>query len=266
MVGFRRALEAFEAAEEPAGLYLAWLGLMDGIMYRNDTLAEVPHWLAELKRLQARFGPPGDPALAGRVAFTAFNMGFTACPDSRGIHDWHQSAERLRQGLPAILDPTGRCLAASCLAMFFTWHPRPSRLTLLAEALQPLIDDEAVAPLARVIASPVEITRRWNDNDRDGTLEFIDQALALAERHGILVGNLWLLSAAIIYCLTQQDHERGEVLLRRYRSHIRPANRHEQVHYHYLAAWSAWLQGELLLAREHIDRACADIGELHSPH
>ena len=263
---FRAAWERFLEAGDPRGLHSAWLGIMDSLMYANDSLADVPRWLDALERAQARCGPPPDPALAGRVALTAFNMGFTACPGSRPAADWKTAAEELRQRLPAIPDDTARCLAAACLAMFFTWHPQPARLNLLADDLLPLAENARVAPLARVFACLVEITRRWNTGQTDDADAFVDRALALAEDHGITVARLWLLSAATIHALTREAAGRADALLRQYRRHMRPANRHEQVHYHYLAGWLAWQRGEPELAREHTARACADIRELHTPH
>ncbi len=263
---FRAAWTGFETTGDPAGLHSAWLGIMDSIMFANDSLEEIPRWLQALDRVQGRFGPAPDPAVAARVALTAFNTGFTACPESRPLAHWEETAETLRRGLPAIADDTARCLAAACLAMFFTWHPQPARLKLLADDLLPLAGHERVAPLARVIACLVEITRRWATGETTDTVAFIDAALDLVERHGIAVGRLWLLSAATIYYLTRQDTRRARDLLERYRRHIRPGNRHEQIHHHYLSGWLAWLQGETALALEHAARACTDIRALHTPH
>ncbi len=263
---FRSALGHFVEKNEATGAYLAWQGVMDSLMYANDTLAETPRWLDELERLRARFGPCDDPELEGRIAFTAFNMGFTACPGSRPPHEWAETAERLRSRLPAIADDTTRCLAASHLAMYFTWHPQPARLKLLADALLPYAGSERIAPLARVIAYLVEITRRWVTGEAKNTTGLIDEALALVEEHGIAVGRLWLLSAAIIYHLTREERGRATELLARYRRHIQPGNRHEQVHFDYLAGWLAWLDRDLQLASEHTARAWTDIQPLHTPH
>ncbi len=263
---FRKAYDGFGSAQDTTGLCLAWLGIMDGIMYANDSLAEVPHWLAQRERLLETFGPPPDPAITGRIAFTAFNMGFLACPERQPADAWAAEAEALRRQLPRIPDHTARCLAAASLAMCFTWHPQPARLRLLADDLHPLIKDPQIAPIARVIASLVEITRRWTTGETGGTPELIDHALALVARHGVTVGRQWLLSAAILYYLTREDAARAASLLARYRENIQPDNRHEQGHYHYLAGWLAWQQGEPELAREHTARACADTAALHTPH
>ncbi len=263
---FRAAHPRFLAEGDGAGAYLAWLGVMDGLMYANDSLADVPRWLEALDQLRARFGPAPDPEIEGRVAFTAFNMGFTACPERRSASQWGDEAERLRRLLPAIPDDTARCLAAASLAMCFTWHPQPARLRLLADTLQPQAEDERIAPLARVIAHLVEITRRWTTGETAGTPALIDRALALTDRHGIEVGRPWLLSAAIIYHLTQQDADRAADLLSRYRRHIQAGHRHEQAHYHYLAGWLAWLRRDPALACEHTARAHADLQGLHTPH
>ncbi len=263
---FRAAYHCFVSDGDGDGACLAWLGVMDSIMFTNDSLAEIPRWLTELEHLRRRFGTRPDPALEGRVAFTAFNMGFTACPGSRDPVEWADTAERLRRLLPAIADDTARCLAAAHLAMYFTWHPQPARLKLLADMLLPYATGERVAPLARVIAYLVEITRRWNTGETTGTIELIDDALAVVENHGITIGRLWLLSAAIIYHLTRQDTGRAADLLAQYRRHIQPGNRHEQVHYDYLAGWLAWLEQDPERAREHTRRAWTDIRELHTPH
>ena len=263
---FRAAYPRFLQENDPLGAYTCWLGIMDSLIYANDSLEEVPHWLDQRHTLEARLGPCPDPVLAARVAFTAFNMGFTACPQRHPADHWRQEAERLRRLLPGIDDDTSRCLAAVHLAMCFTWHPQPARLKLLADMLRPLADDERVAPLARILAHLVDITHRWNAPETDGSAQRIESALALVERHGISVGRLWLLSAGTLYHLSQGDTTGAARLLDHYRRHIRVDQRHEQVHYHYLAGWLAHLQGDPELACEHTARAHSDIRPLHSPH
>ena len=263
---FETALRNFEAAGDTVGLSLCLTGILDGIIYGNDSLADVPHWLDVLDRLRRRFGPCPVPAVAIRLDFTAFNMQFLACPERATPEQWQALARRLETVVPEIADDTLHCMSASHLAMYYTWHPQPARLDLLADALYGYAVSERVPALARLIAYLVEITRRWVTARTTGSEDVIRASLRVMEEHGVYIGRLWLLSAAIFYYLSRRDLAAAENLLDQYRIHIRPHNRNEQAHYHFLAGWLAILQGDLERALAHAQAACTLIRPLHTPH
>ncbi len=262
---FKTAFRRFEAAGDSPGACLSLTGILDSIMYRNDSLAEVPHWLDVLQTWQQQ-GPCPVPGAAVRLDFTAFNLRFLACPGQYTPAQWQALAQRLEAAVFLLPDDTLRCLCASHLAMYYTWHPQPARLQLLADSVYKYAISDRVTPLARLIAYLVEITRRWVLAETEGTDAVIREALQVMADHGVYISRLWLLSAAIFYYLTRRDLDTAATLLEQFHEHVRPRHRNEEAHYHFLAGWLACLQGKLEQAHIHATTACSIIQKLHSPH
>jgi len=263
---FETAFHAFDERGDATGVCLSLTGIFDSIMYGNDSLGDVPRWLDVMERLRQRGEPCPAPEAALRLEFTAFNMGFLACPEQTDTDGWRARARRLERIVSAIPDDTVRCMSASHLAMYYTWHPQPARLRLLADDLYKYAVSEETPPLARLIAYLVEITRRWVTADTGGTDAVIAEALRMMETRGVHVGRLWLLSAAIFYHLTRGAVQTAETLLQRFHAHVRPGFRNEQAHYHLLAAWLALLRQDAELAHQHAETACELVRPLHTPH
>ncbi len=263
---FEVALEGFEATDDMAGLCLSLTGILDGIMYGNDSLAEAPRWLAVFDALRPRLAQCPLPHVALRLEFTAFNLQFVACPGRASPREWRTWALRLETWLNTIPDDTLRCMSAVHLGMYYTWHPQPDRLALLADSLRKYADSERVAPQARLLAYLVEITRHWLTARRGDTDAVIGAALQVMEDHGVFVTRLWLLSAALFCHLARRHLPAAERLLAQFHRHVRPHNRNEQAHYHFLAGWLEGLRHEHEAALAHATAACEHIGSLRTPH
>ncbi|HHJ16503.1 MAG TPA: hypothetical protein ENJ80_07375 [Gammaproteobacteria bacterium] len=263
---FETALHGFEEAGDVAGLCLSLTGILDGIMYGNDSLADVPRWVDAFDALRPRLADCPLPHVALRLELTAFNLQFVACPGRLTPAEWEALARRLEESIRAIPDDTLHCMGAAHLGMYYTWHPQPARLALLADTLRSYAASERVAPFARLLAYLVEITRHWMTARTENTEAVIREALQLMEDHGVFVTRLWLLSAALFCHLTRRNLPAAGRLLAQYHRHVRPHNRHEQAHYHFLAGWLAALQGEHEEALVHATTACEHLRPLHSPH
>ncbi len=263
---FEAALNGFEAADDSTGMCLSLTGILDGIMYGNDGLGDVPHWLDVFDALRPRLADCPLPHVALRLEFTAFNLQFVACPGRAGPDEWQAWARRLETRVTAIPGATLHCMCAAHLGMYYTWHPQPARLTLLADTLRRYAVSEQVAPLARLLAYLVDITRHWMTARTGDTEAVIREALRVMEEHGVYITRLWLLSAALFCHLTRRNLPAAERLLAQYHRHVRPHNRHEQAHYHFLAGWLAALRDEHDEALVHAATACEHIRLLHSPH
>ncbi|HHJ13497.1 MAG TPA: hypothetical protein ENJ79_03850 [Gammaproteobacteria bacterium] len=263
---FEAALDGFEAAEDMAGLCLGLTGILDSIMYGNDSLAAAPRWLDVFDTLRPRLAGCPQPHIALRLEFTAFNLQFVACPERASPGEWQAWARHLETRLNTIPDDTLLCMSAVHLGMYYTWHPQPDRLALLADSLRKYADSEWVAPQARLLAYLVEITRHWLTARSGGTDAVIRTALQLMEDHGIFVTRLWLLSSALFCHLARRNLPASERLLTQFHRHVRPHNRTEQAHYHFLAGWLDGLRGEYGTALTHATVACEHMQSLHTPH
>ncbi len=79
--------------------------------------------------------------------------------------------------MTAIPDDTLHCMSAAHLGMYYTWHPQPARLALLADMLRSYAASERVAPFARLLAYLMEITRHWMTARIENTEAVIREAL-----------------------------------------------------------------------------------------
>ena len=263
---FETALRGFEATGDVTGLCLSLSGLFDTLMFGNDSLTGASRWLDVFDALRPRLADCPLPHAALRLEFTAFNIQFVACPGRASPAEWQALARRLEARIRAIPDDSLYCMGAAHLGMYYTWHPQPARLALLADSLRKYAASERVAPITRLQAWLVEITRHWVTAGSGDTGAMIREALQLMEDHGVFVTRLWLLSAALFCHLTRRELTAAERLLARFHQHLQPCNRHEQAHYHFLAGWLDNLRGEHEVALAHATAACEQIRPLHSPH
>jgi len=260
---FIGAYRLFETSSDASGTYLSWLGIMDSILFSNDTCKDVPKWIDELELVREKHSRYPSLEIKGRVTFAAFNLQLLACPQSVSFDAWRQKAERLQRFIP---DAAIRCLTGSQLAMYYSFYAQSAKLKVLANSLYKLADSSKVMPLARILAYWVEITRRRVTGETTDTESIIKAAFKVCEQSGVHVGRLWLLSATIMYYLTKQNVPAAEKSLDQFHQHIERNHRSEQVHYHYLAGWLAYLKQDLELAHEHTEIAYKNILELHTPY
>ena len=263
---FETARRGFEEAGDVTGLCLSLTGILDSFMYGNDSLAGATRWLDVFDALRPRLAECPLPHAALRLVFTAFNLQFVACPDRLAPAEWQALSRRLEAQIRTIPDDTLHCMGAAHLGMYYTWYPQPDRLTLLADSLRNHATSDRVAPIARLQAYLVEITRHWVTARAEGPETLIHDALKLMEEHGVFVARLWLLSAALFCHLARRELPDAERLLNRFQQHLLPHNRHEQGHYHFLAGWLDSLRGDHESALAHATAACEQIRPLHSPH
>jgi len=263
---FEAALRGFEAAGDVTGLCLSLTGILDGIMYGNDSLAEAPRWLDAFDALRPRLANCPLPHVVLRLEFTAFNLQFVACPGRATPDEWQSRAQYLAAQVTRIPDDTLHCMSAAHLGMYYTWHPQPARLALLADALRKYALSDRVAPHARLLAFLVDITRHWVTARTGNTDAIIREALDVMEDHGVFITRLWLLSAALFCHLTRRDLPAAGRLLAQFHQHMRPHNRNEQAHYHFLAGWLDGLRGDHEAALAHAAASCEHIQPLHTPH
>jgi len=263
---FETAWRGFESAGDVTGLCLSLTGILDTFMYGNDSLADANRWLDVFDTLRPRLDDCPLPHVALRLEFTAFNLQFVASPGRLAPDEWRDLSRRLEAQIRALRDDTLHCMGAAHLGMYYTWCPQPGRLALLADSLRNYAASDRVAPIARLQAYLVEITRHWVTARTEGTEALIHDALQLMEDHGVFVTRLWLLSAALFCHLSRHDLPAAERLLDRFHQHLQPHNRHEQAHYHFLAGWRDVLKGDHESALAHATAACEQIHALHSPH
>jgi len=260
---FEKAYYLFKTSSDARGTYLSWLGVTDSILFSNDSCEDVPKWIDELELIREKYTRYPSLEIKGRVTFAAFNLQLLACPQSASFDAWRQKAERLQRFIP---DASIRCLAGSQLAMYYSFYAQSAKLKVLANSLYKHAASAKVMPIARILVYWVEITRRWVTGETTETESVVKAAFQVCEQSGVYVGQLWLLSASIIYFLTKQNIPTAEKLLDQFQQHIQHNHRSERVHYHYLAGWLAYLKQDLELAHEHTEIAYKNILELHTPY
>ncbi|NIV84461.1 MAG: hypothetical protein GWN36_17680, partial [Gemmatimonadetes bacterium] len=131
----------------PAGLYLAWSGVVDSLFLESRDYHALDAWLDTLDALMDRFPDlPSGEVEAGviRGAICAMTFRRPQHPDRAA---WEERAERLA------FDPERsaeeRLTVGTKLLLFLIFWGDPRRADSIAEVLAPLAEGKDVRPLAR---------------------------------------------------------------------------------------------------------------------
>jgi len=259
---FERAHHLFKTGNNARGIYLSWLGVMESILYCNDTCEDVPKWMQELELIRKKYHHYPSLEIKGRVTFTAFILLLMACPESDLFKEWLHKAERLHRLIPIA---SVRCLTGSQLAMYYVFYSKTTKLKMLSKSLIKPARSEKTIPIARLMAYWVEIKCGWVSGETAETEAVIEAALQVSKESGVYVVQLWLLSAAVTFYLVKQNIPAAEKYLDHLQQYVQHNHRAKQVHYHYLMGWLAYLKQDLQLAHEHTETACKIIADLHLP-
>ncbi|MDH4135050.1 MAG: hypothetical protein OEV31_09660, partial [Gammaproteobacteria bacterium] len=140
-----RAYRGFEAGPDPVGLYLAWTGIIETILYEWDDYSSVDRWMEKLKKLRERFPLEAFPMIEPRVVSDVLHILTAARSDDPELSYWVGRAESLLQKLDG---SSVYVHVASALHLYHSWSGNLFRLREMAPPLIAHLVRRDIEPLA----------------------------------------------------------------------------------------------------------------------
>ncbi len=245
---FSRAYEQFRARHDARGVFLAWCGVVDALLFTQLTIEGFPHWVERLDRDFAEHGAAlSDPELEGRVACGAvWALFFVDDPRvlawaDRGFEAWSRLGS-----LPVRLR-----LGAGLIYVYCNSGNLP-RAQTIAETHRRLVDESDAPPGAALFASISECLVSSITCQHAKVEEALSRAQALIETSGMHVFALPLYGNALYSLLARRELVTSDALLYAMLKslHGQTASVHGAF-YHAQAAWRRRLEGDTKGAIQH---------------
>ncbi|RLA34328.1 MAG: hypothetical protein DRR03_06735, partial [Gammaproteobacteria bacterium] len=239
------ALFTGEGSSDTTGQILSCAGIIDSVLRDMDDLSLLDPWIDELAGLlQEREGTLA-PELEARAACSVFSATMVRWPDVAELRQWLDRAYTLSQESG---NPELRLAIEPQVAISIMWTGHFQRARGVLDGLHELASRGSVAPLGAVALGHAEAMYRMLVNDRDGALEEVHQALAVASASGVqqYTGELRAIAAAA--CLAAGDLGAASTWLDELQDELHRLRRFDLCLYYYVAGWHAQLQGDPVTA------------------
>lgn len=244
-----RAYRRFKHLGDSPGVWLTWVTITDSYCLAWDNFKAARGWLVEFEYLQQRYPGIPVPDLEARVVCGVFNMMLYAWPEHPRFAYWEQ---RLVQLLQSRCPPEIYLISLVSLLLHYVWNTGQRAkatwaLTLLRNANA---DTSDVPPVLRCLGYWGKFCYQYLfEGNSIECLTLAKTASAIATRYGIQVIEPSLSGFVVIH-LNEGRLEAGRTALERFKPVVHSLRPVEQLHYHWLCGWEAWLSGRLAEAAE----------------
>ena len=254
---FEKVFREFVGRREPSGIFLAWTGAVESIMYGSEGLKPLDPWIASLDGLLESFGGFPDEAVAAGATLAMIKALSLRRPPLDSAQGW---AERALAVARAAGDGPLKVEALVNLA-YYWYHGGEFRSTeSVLSSLRKMAGRPDSAPLCRLAAAWVEAAHANMLALHDRCLGAVAAGLGLASDAGIHVMDYLLMGHGALAAL----HKGDAAMARRYfwsmEASLGSARPWEAVFYHFAAGWEALGRKDIGQARVHAD-TCLSLGE-----
>ncbi len=259
---FERAFPLFEEWDDPAGLFLTWSGIVDTIAYEWADFILLDRWLAVLRNLMERYPEFPSPEVSGNMTKSIFCALMLRRPHAPEIAEWER---RLVSVIQDNSSADYRILIAYPLIYYHLWvsgdHARGG---MIFEMVRPVSPKE-VSPLALIAWHVIEASWYGMTNRGEDCRKAIDMGFKVARETGIHTYDFMLSMNQISLCLCMGQISAAKRHLKELSAIIDRTQRLNLSHYHYLASWAEWLEGNHGVALEHARRSVEIAERLGGP-
>jgi DNA-binding SARP family transcriptional activator len=259
---FESAFRGFEQAGEAAGLFLAWAGVVDSILYHWGDCTRLDPWIAALDGLMRRHPEFPSPEVELRVATSMAAALLFRQPHHEELRAW---ADRAVEGALVRGDATQRMLTGYYAVCHRFWTGDQAGAATLLDSLRNAGGAPDAAPLARIMWHTLDAIRLWHQAATDACLETVAQGQAIAEESGVRIWDFQLVAQGVFAGLTASDLGTARGFLERMARVLATGRRLDVSLYHYLASWEAILALDVPRARDHAEQGLRLTIEMGTP-
>lgn len=248
------AFEGFKQADDAAGAYLAWAGVIDTFIYVWGDMTLLDRWIEEIQPLLGKYPLPQNQ-IGAKVTAAMFCALMYRRPQHPDMEFWEESLNRIIQ---EVQDAHLKIMLSSHLMLYYSWWVGgQEKAAFLVDILKHALEDEKVTHLHYIVWRSMEGTSLWMRNRFQESHQALAEGLALAEETGIHLWDFMLLANMVYWHLCQQKYDEAETYLARMRFVLDSHRDMDISHFHFQSAYARLCRGNLSLALEHINAAIA---------
>ena len=260
---FEKAFKLFNGIEDPAGIYLAWCGVVNTIFHAFSDFSQLDPWIALLNKLRKKYPVFPSDDIEARVTYTIFK----ALLFRNQMHsDFHRWAERSLQIFQRGPDAGLRMEVVFFLVFYCHLKGEFAKASILNQELRESRSSLPEAPpLSLLGCKAAEAFHHWLTGSKDMAIEAVNQGLLVSGETGVHHLDYILLGQGISCALSTGDMITARRFLREMASVLNRGTQNDRCFYYYLVAWEAMLRRDIPHAIQYAETSLKLCEELGAP-
>ncbi|MBI5575296.1 MAG: hypothetical protein HY896_02915 [Deltaproteobacteria bacterium] len=257
---FEEAFRRFYELRDVGGVFLAWSGIAESIMYGHEGLKPLDRWFSLLDGLMNEFGDFPSEEIGARVTCSMIRALALRRPPYSAMERWADRAHHVSQTCG---DLSVRIEALVNMAIFRYAEGNLRKLEFLLDTLRETVKLQDVPPIARLTVNWLEAAYANLASCYEMGMKAVSEGLALSGATGVHVMDYMLMGQGVLCSLKTGDFPTAGRYLGDMAASLPSAKPWEASFYHYAAAWEALLRGETAHADLHSSenlRLCEEVG------
>jgi len=260
-VYFEKAFQAFKMQGDISGMFLAWSGVVESIIYGYEGLKPLDRWLSILDELLKEYkGFPAEHIEAQATCSMVRALAMRRAPHIN-MNEW---VERLLAVIHSSTNISMKARALINLACYRYSEGDLQRLEINLNSLWELMQHTDIPPLARLIAYWLKAAYLNVTSKYDHCQKVVSDGLEYARTTGIHVMDYLLMGHGVLSALKAGNLTNVKKYLQKMASTLSVVKQWQASFYHYTAAWEALYSGNPAQAHIHSEQCvnlCEDIGD-----
>jgi DNA-binding SARP family transcriptional activator len=248
---FEKAFKLFKNKKDASGIFLAWSGVVESIVYGYEGLKPLDHWFSIFKELWSRYKKFPSKEIEAQVTCSMIRGLSFRRPLHSSMDSW---ADRAFHAAQAYTDMKMKLQCLINLACYWYSGAEFQKLELILDSVRDLLHRLDLPPLLRLIASWVEAAHANMTSMYDRCLKVVSYGLELANASGIHVMDYLLMGHGVLSSLKTGDLATVKIYLRRMASSLNSEKPWGASFYHYVAAWEALYSKNIAQASFHSEQ------------
>jgi ATP/maltotriose-dependent transcriptional regulator MalT/two-component SAPR family response regulator len=245
-----KAFESFKAANDTAGIYLSWAGIVDTYVFEFEKWEKLDDCIAMLNNIKKSY--PSFPSKEIELFVSSrmlIALTFRKPNQPEMVKRWHERVSVLLQQNPSI---DIRMDTLYVMSNYYLWQGEFSKNAVLLERMRAEPHFIKSSPFAEIRIKMMMTAHYWMIGQYDSALRAISEALALSDKSGVRVLDFFLWGCKAAAALAAGDMETAEKSLNCMTSLLSNARAIDLIYYHLISSWHALLKNNIPIAQEHL--------------
>jgi ATP/maltotriose-dependent transcriptional regulator MalT/DNA-binding SARP family transcriptional activator len=257
---FEKAFELFKIQKDATGIFLAWSGAVESIIYSYEGLKPLDRWFSIIEDLLSEFKEFPSEEIEARVTCIMLRGLAFRQPHYPSMESWLDRARKIAR------TSSNSKLKIDCLitrACYWYSGVELQELENTLNSLRELLRNQDISPLPRLIMTWLEAANANLTSTYDHCLKVVSYGLELANTSGFHVMDYTLMGYGALSSLKTGNFATAKKYLQKMASSLNLERAWGASYYHYVAAWEALYSknpGQASLHSEQCLKLCEDMG------
>jgi two-component SAPR family response regulator len=259
---FEDAFHRFRRRKDPEGLFLAWSGAVDAILYGSGSLKGLDAWFSTLSVLMKTHRSFPSPEVEAQVTCTVVKALALRRPSSIDREKWVDRALTLARSTQDAPLKFSYLLNVA----YYRFHSGDfPAVGLLLDSLRELVRKTEIPYIPRLALFWLEAAHANMSGLHDHCMRVVTDGIGFADATGVHLLDHLLMGHGALGSLHRGDLPAAKRFLDRMAASIHAAKPWEASFFHHLAGWEALNRGDMAQALFHSDHCLALCDEVGNP-